>query len=51
MSDSDSDLKCTDEIPSQVVISLARLFLPEIQAFYSSNEGNAFAEIKANPKA
>lgn len=50
MSDSDSDLKHTDEIPSQIVISLARLFLPEIQAFYSSNESKVFAETKANPK-
>lgn len=27
------------EFPNQVIVSLARLFLPEIQAYYSSDEG------------
>lgn len=30
------------EFPNHVIISLARLFLPEIQAFYNSNEGKEF---------
>lgn len=39
------------EFPNQVIVSLARLLLPEIQAFYSSDEGKAFIEaLKATPK-
>lgn len=44
MSESDPDLKNTNEIPNHVIVSLARLFLPEIQAFYNSNEGKEFVE-------
>ena len=51
MSESDLDLKNANEIPNQVIISLARLFLPEIQAFYNSDEGRAFIEaLKSAPK-
>jgi len=32
------------EIPNNIIISLARLLLPEIQAFYNSNEGKEFVE-------
>lgn len=32
------------EFPNQVIVSLARLFLPEIQDFYNSNEGKEFVE-------
>lgn len=38
------------EFPNQVIVSIARLLLPEIQAFYNSDEGKAFVEAKANPK-
>lgn len=39
------------EIPNHIIISLARLLLPEIQAFYNSDEGKAFIEaLKATPK-
>ena len=38
------------EFPNQVIVSLARLLLPEIQKFYNSNEGKAFVEAKTNPK-
>ncbi len=50
MSDSDPDLLPTDEIPNHVIISLARLLLPELQMFYISNKGKEFVEEKANPK-
>lgn len=32
------------EIPNHIIISLARLLLPEIQAFYNSDEGKEFVE-------
>lgn len=51
MSDSDPDLLKTDEIPNYIIISLAKLLLPEIQMFYTGNKGNEFAEEKANQKA
>ena len=39
------------EFPNQVIVSLARLLLPEIQAFYNSDEGKTFVEtLKVNPK-
>lgn len=38
------------EFPNQVIVSLARLLLPEIQVFYNSDEGKAFVEAKANLK-
>ena len=44
MSESDPDLKLANEIPNHIIISLARLLLPEIQAFYNSNEGKEFVE-------
>lgn len=50
MSESAPDLKNTNEIPNHIIISLARLLLPEIQAFYNSDEGKAFVEAKTNPK-
>lgn len=42
MSDSDSDLFNVDEIPNHVIISLAKLILPELQAFYYSTEGTEY---------
>ena len=39
------------EFPNQVIVSLARLLLPEIQAYYNSNDGKEFVEaLKTNPK-
>lgn len=32
------------EIPNHIIISLARLLMPEIQAFYNSDEGKVFVE-------
>ena len=51
MSESDPDLKLANEIPNHIIISLARLLLPEIQAYYNSNDGKEFVEaLKTNPK-
>ena len=38
------------EFPNQVIVSIAKLLLPEIQDFYNSDEGKVFVEAKANPK-
>lgn len=38
------------KIPNHVIISLARLILPEIQEFYNSNEGKAFFAQQENIK-
>lgn len=32
------------EFPNQVIVSIARLLLPEIQASYDRNEGKEFVE-------
>ncbi|MBQ7981810.1 MAG: hypothetical protein IJ305_09435 [Oscillospiraceae bacterium] len=38
------------EFPNQVIVSLARLFLPEIQESYNSNEGKSFFAQQENNK-
>ena len=38
------------EFPNQVIVSIARLLLPEIQDFYNSNEGKAFFAQQENKK-
>lgn len=42
MSDSDPDLFNVDEIPNYVIVSLAKLILPDLQAFYYSTEGKEY---------
>lgn len=42
MSELDPDLLNVDEIPNYVIVSLAKLLLPEIETFYYSEEGKAY---------
>lgn len=37
----DTTVKLAEEIPNHIIVSIARLLLPEIQAYYGSDAGKA----------
>jgi len=45
-------VKLAEEIPNHIIVSIARLLLPEIQAYYGSSEKKTFFEaLETKPKS